>query len=511
MLPTGMNRRRPGAPSARARLGACPGAAALAALAASAVACGDRTAPAPTPGPAVTPAVPAPAPAAARLFPADTRSLRLTRTIAVRLEPDAAARQIGTIAQDTRVRWTDSRAGKGCTKPWVAITPRGWVCAEYLEASTKVASGVELPRLDKGELVPGVYGKVFDAGATTFTLERPRKGDRADARDKGRGPVTDPDDLDGPSAVADDVPGAKMIPGKPVVGSVTVRQFGELTVGGKTFWKISNKPEEYLARAVINQHRPSEYAGVRLGDDTGLTLPIAFLDRPSWTRGAVRGGGTVRQLPTRSAVPLLEPVLGADGKPTGYRVGDAEWIDARGLRIVEAAPPPALIGKAERWLDVDLDRQVVVAYEGRLPVYAALVSTGAKDTPTTPGVYRMWRKVAETDMRDLQSEDPYSVATVPWTQFFSPEEELALHTAYWHDKFGVARSHGCVNLAPRDARWLYFWSEPLVPPGWTMATGVVEAPGSIVRVRSREVPDPPHLGYAKRVQEERQRNRRKYE
>ena len=44
-----------------------------------------------------------------------------------------------------------------------------------------------------------------------------------------------------------------------------------------------------------------------------------------------------------------------------------------------------------------------------------------------------------------------------------------------------------------------------------MATGVVEAPGSIVRVRSREVPDPPHLGYAKRVQEERQRNRRKYE
>ena len=125
-------------------------------------------------------------------------------------------------------------------------------------------------------------------------------------------------------------------------------------------------------------------------------------------------------------------------------------------------------------------------------------------TPTETGLYRIWLKESEADMKGLNGEDPYSVATVPWTEFFSPEKGLALHTAYWHDGFGQPRSHGCVNLAPQDARWLYFWSDPGMPPGWTMTAGVVEAPGSIVRVRSAKDPDPPLRGYAIRVQESRQ-------
>ena len=75
--------------------------------------------------------------------------------------------------------------------------------------------------------------------------------------------------------------------------------------------------------------------------------------------------------------------------------------------------------------------------------------------------------------------------------------------AYWHDGFGKQRSHGCINLAPRDARWLYYWSDPIVPPGWTATTGVVEAPGSIVRVRSVADPMPAWRGYAKKVAEAR--------
>src|SRR4029077_15506633 len=86
------------------------------------------------------------------------------------------------------------------------------------------------------------------------------------------------------------------------------------------------------------------------------------------------------------------------------------------------------------------------------------------------------------------------------------EKGLALHAAYWHDGFGHARSHGCVNLAPRDARWLYFWSDPQVPPGWTMTAGVVESPGSIVRIRSAADPSPEVKGYAKKVLEARQAN-----
>ena len=45
-------------------------------------------------------------------------------------------------------------------------------------------------------------------------------------------------------------------------------------------------------------------------------------------------------------------------------------------------------------------------------------------------------------------------------------EGYALHGAYWHDKFGKVRSHGCINLAPPDAAWLFEWTEPHVPMGW---------------------------------------------
>jgi hypothetical protein len=30
----------------------------------------------------------------------------------------------------------------------------------------------------------------------------------------------------------------------------------------------------------------------------------------------------------------------------------------------------------------------------------------------------------------------------------------------------VPKSHGCINLAPEDARRLFFFTEPEVPEGW---------------------------------------------
>jgi hypothetical protein len=205
-------------------------------------------------------------------------------------------------------------------------------------------------------------------------------------------------------------------------------------------------------------------------------------------------------------VPIVEIQNDKDGKPSAYRIGDGEWMAPADVRVFQPTPPPAGLQPNERWIDVDLDAQTLVAFEGDTPVYATMVSSGGKETPTETGIYRVWMKESEADMKGLNGEDPYSVATVPWTQFFSPEKGLALHTAYWHDQFGRQRSHGCVNLAPRDARWLYFWSDPQVPPGWTMAAGVVEAPGSIVRIRSAADPNPTVKGYAKKVLDLRQAN-----
>jgi hypothetical protein len=505
-------------------------------LAIAVIGCGDGTESSPPlPSPSRIAVVPEPAPIPPSDFPEGTRSLELRRTIPVRLEPAYDAKRIGTIAIDTRVSWVRTAKGKGCERSWIEILPRGWICGEYVEPSKKPPLGLEVPRLERGEVVPGVYGKVTAASAMTYILEKPRpkkevrkdrdaraeRGAKRDLRNPGkakdaprdpktaerRRPIT-PRSVEQPTA-----PPAppRMVEGRPIVGSVNVRQYEEVIVGGRPYWKIDRKEGEHILRQAITPHRPSQFGGVRLGDETGRELPIAFV----WPRFGARlaittnkplGGGVHRQIAARTSVPVLETQADKTGKPAAYRISDGEWIAAADLRVFPPAAPPPMLEPGERWIDVDLDSQILVAYEGDVAVYTTMVTTGTSATPTETGVYRMWLKEAEADMKGLSGEDPYSVATVPWTQFFSPEKGLALHTAYWHDLFGTRRSHGCVNLAPRDARWLYFWSEPQVPPGWTSATGMPEAPGSIIRVRSKDDPAPEHKGYARKVLEARMQN-----
>jgi hypothetical protein len=431
------------------------------------------------------------------VFPEGTHSLELTRTVGVRITPGDDAKRIGTIAIDTRVGWTSTSDGKGCQKPWVEIKPRGWVCSDYMKPSTKPPFGREVPMLDRGEIVPGVYGKVTAPNTVTYVVAKPEKKEK-----KKKGPVTQPSETEPTEP--------KLIEGKPLVGSINVRQYDEVTFAGKPYWRIAPRDQEFIPRSAITPHRPSVFGGTRMSDDTGIALPIAFVwpRVQGWqqasTMNKATGGGVARQLAKRTPLAILETATDKSGKPTAYRIGASEWIRAADVRMFSPLPAPKQLAKTERWIDVDLDDQILVAYEGDLPVYATLLSSGAKDAPTETGIYRMWLKESEADMKGLNGEDPYSVATVPWTQFYSPERGLALHTAYWHDQFGTRRSRGCLNLAPRDARWLYFWSDPQVPPGWTMAAGIPEAPGSLVRVRSKEDPEPPVRGYAKQVLELRQ-------
>ncbi len=58
----------------------------------------------------------------------------------------------------------------------------------------------------------------------------------------------------------------------------------------------------------------------------------------------------------------------------------------------------------------------------------------------------------------------FELRDVPWIQYF--EAGYALHGAYWHDVFGIPRSHGCINLAPVDARLVFMWTDPPLPPEW---------------------------------------------
>jgi hypothetical protein len=76
----------------------------------------------------------------------------------------------------------------------------------------------------------------------------------------------------------------------------------------------------------------------------------------------------------------------------------------------------------------------------------------------------------------------YELRDVPWIQYFAAG--YAIHGAYWHDVFGTPRSHGCINLAPIDARYVFFWTAPPVPDGWhgiNVGSGMGE--GTVIVVR----------------------------
>ena len=172
------------------------------------------------------------------------------------------------------------------------------------------------------------------------------------------------------------------------------------------------------------------------------------------------------------------------GRQAYLVTADGLYVRKADLRLAVPASRPDEVAAWERWIDVDLERQLLVAYEGDVPVYATLVSSGKRGTAeesflTPKGQYRITAKHVSSSMDgNAASDGRYSIQDVPWAMFFSGN--YALHGAFWHRKFGERRSHGCVNLGPSDARWLFWWTTPFVPEGWHGVNAHEGAPGSMV-------------------------------
>lgn len=139
-------------------------------------------------------------------------------------------------------------------------------------------------------------------------------------------------------------------------------------------------------------------------------------------------------------------------------------------------PPPPPVAASNKWIDVNLSSQSLTAYEGDVPVYWALISTGTRWTPTVTGRYHIYMKVRSQAM----SGPGYYLPNVPYVMFFY--KAYSLHGTYWHNNFGQPMSHGCVNLRTEDAKWLYEWSGPVVPAGQNSVRASDENPGTLVVV-----------------------------
>jgi hypothetical protein len=145
---------------------------------------------------------------------------------------------------------------------------------------------------------------------------------------------------------------------------------------------------------------------------------------------------------------------------------DSGRLTRKAVRIVTRHSPPPLIPAGAKWVIVDTAQQTLTAYEGDVPVYATLISSGKDhdESETHPGLYHVEHKMDYSDMHG-EPDDPYGVDRVPYVHYFHKNE--ALHGTYWHDRFGFPASHGCVNLSPADARWLFQWAPPRMPDNWS--------------------------------------------
>ncbi|RME07903.1 MAG: murein L,D-transpeptidase [Anaerolineae bacterium] len=164
-----------------------------------------------------------------------------------------------------------------------------------------------------------------------------------------------------------------------------------------------------------------------------------------------------------------------DGTPV-YKIRDDKWekeyyVPARHLRLIppeELTPLSPDVPPEAKRIEVRTDEQLVIAYEYEQPVFFARAATGAEFSNgrffTPAGTHTVLRKMPSRHMAAGNlAYNGYDLPGVPWVSYIT-ERGVAFHGTYWHNDYGRPRSHGCINLTPQDAKWIYRWTLPVVPP-----------------------------------------------
>lgn len=245
----------------------------------------------------------------------------------------------------------------------------------------------------------------------------------------------------------------------------------------------------------------SQWHGFSLSDD--FTLPVAFAyppeakKDPKKRRNIKAWKGVDAGKPVEDGSLFFRQAVALTGKDKTidnvryFEIKDAKnpgrWLKKDDIIIARKPDEwPSYAKGDQKWIDISIIKQTMILWEGDKPVYVSLVSTGQdgigdpKTTKSTVrGTYKIREKHVTTTMDANEVGNKFELRDVPWVQYF--EAGYALHAAYWHDVYGTPRSHGCINMAPIDARKVFMWTDPPLPQGWHAVQAHEETgPGTIV-------------------------------
>lgn len=164
----------------------------------------------------------------------------------------------------------------------------------------------------------------------------------------------------------------------------------------------------------------------------------------------------------------------ANGHGYGYGAyGEFFWADAAGLKVLteaDVAPISPDIDPNDKRITANLDNQTLSCFEGNNEVYFCRISSGLRydasgqlssKLATPVGTLLTHWKIFSINMTAGDNQSGYSTPAVPWSTSISGDG-IAIHGAFWHNAFGERRSHGCINLSPEDAKWIFRWTTPYV-------------------------------------------------
>jgi hypothetical protein len=459
------------------------------------------------------PAPPIPTPAGSTSEPASELPLiyAKARFAWVHRKPNANSDWIGYLwtGGTARLKSRKRYFGPGCSGPYYEVEPRGFVCENQKTATlnaddpTVVALRKYAP--DPERALPYRYGESL--GLVRYRELPSAEIQRRNESDLARHLAEVNAAREGAS-VARLVGVDLTLPAEPppalprfarsvhlarsnIFLHSTVAYTTEALWDGRAF--LLSADYGWLPKDRVKPYAPHDFHGVELGKDA--RLPLAFFrarDRPAYTRTPegefLPSGTSFRRL---SWVELDGTSVEWRGerylatRAGGTFVKESDSVLPAPLRVLPPGRPSRELYSTR--VEVSISGGFLIALRDDEPVFTTLVSTGrggapvgkrpTLETASTPvGSYVINNKLVTGTM---EAPTEFVHAEVPWIQnFIGP---YSLHSAYWHDAFGEPVSAGCVNLSPRDARWLFGFSEPKLPQGWhAVRRGAREAGTEVV-------------------------------